>query len=228
MVNPGGESTMLGHWRIVLRQAEEAARAGRFEEAHSLATRPDVADHHHAVVFRGRLALDLVARATRRGSVDDLAGAVEDLDLAARIGAPPDSLAAARLALADRATDEIHADLDAGEPVKALERIEQLAQHKITGPSLSAHVKSPKLGAMGWPTNGVVNSVERTSTLIGGTLGRRCGSGLRPGCGSRCEDRAWKPPAARFSQGRGTLRRALSRQVARDSFGGRGRARACP
>ena len=33
MVNPGGESTMLGHWRIVLRQAEEAARAGRYDEA---------------------------------------------------------------------------------------------------------------------------------------------------------------------------------------------------
>ena len=70
MVNPGGESTMLGHWRIVLRQAEEAARAGRFEEAYALANRPDVTDHHHAVQFRGRLALDLIARATRRGAVD--------------------------------------------------------------------------------------------------------------------------------------------------------------
>ncbi len=61
MVNPGGESTMLGHWRIVLRQAEEAARVGRFEEAYALASRPDVADHHHAVQFRNRLALDLIA-----------------------------------------------------------------------------------------------------------------------------------------------------------------------
>ena len=58
---------MLGHWRIVLRQAEEAARVGRFEEAYALANRPDVADHHHAVQFRSRLALDLIARATRRG-----------------------------------------------------------------------------------------------------------------------------------------------------------------
>jgi hypothetical protein len=136
MVNPGGESTMLGHWRVVLRQAEEAARAGHFEEAHTLATRPDVADHHHAIVFRGRLALDLVARATRRGSVDDVAGAVEDLELAARIGAPPDSLATARLALAHHAAEEVRADLDLGEPVRALERIEQLAHHKITGPAL--------------------------------------------------------------------------------------------
>jgi hypothetical protein len=136
MVNPGGESTMLGHWRIVLRQAEEAARAGRYEEAYALANRPDVMDHHHSVQFRGRLALDLIARATRRGAVDDLAGAIEDLNLAERIGSPPDSLAAARLSLADRVADEIRADLDAGEPAQALERIEELTRHKIGGPSL--------------------------------------------------------------------------------------------
>jgi hypothetical protein len=136
MVNPGSESTMLGQWRIILRQAEEAARVGRFEEAYTLANRPDVADHHHSVQFRGRLALDLIARATRRGVVDDLAGAIEDLDLAERIGAPPDSLAAARLSLADRVAEEIRVDLDAGEPARTLERIEDLARHKIGGPSL--------------------------------------------------------------------------------------------
>ena len=136
MVNPGGKSTMMGHWRIVLRQAEEAARAGRFDEAYALASRPDVTDHHHAVQFRNRLALDLIARATRRGAADDLAGAIEDLDLGERIGAAPDSLAAARLNLADRVADEIRVDLDAGDPVRALERVEELARHKISGPSL--------------------------------------------------------------------------------------------
>jgi FHA domain len=136
MVNPGGESTMLGQWRIVLRQAEEAARVGRFEEAFALATRPDVADHHNAVQFRSRLALDLIARATRRGAVDDLGGAIEDLDLAERMGAPPDSLAAARLSLADRVAEEVRADLDSGDPARALERIEDLARHKVSGPAL--------------------------------------------------------------------------------------------
>jgi hypothetical protein len=136
MVNPGGESTMLGQWRIVLRQAEEAARLGRYEEAYALAIRPGVGDHHHAVQFRSRLALDLIARATRRGGVDDLAGAIEDLDLAERIGAPPDSLAAARMSLADRVADEVRGELDAGEPVRVLERIEELARHKIGGPAL--------------------------------------------------------------------------------------------
>jgi hypothetical protein len=136
MVNPGGESTMLGHWRIVLRQAEEAARIGRFEEAYALASRPDVADHHHAVQFRSRLALDLIARATRRGTVDDVTGAIEDLNLAERMAAPPDSLAAARLNLADRVAEEVRTSLDAGEPARALERVEELIRHKITGPAL--------------------------------------------------------------------------------------------
>jgi hypothetical protein len=136
MVNPGGESTMLGHWRIVLRQAEEAARAGRYDEAYTLASRPDIADHNQAVQFRGRLGLDLIARANRRGTADDLAGAIDDLHLAERIGAPPDSLAAARLSLADRVADEIRTDLDAGEPARALERVEELARHKVSGPAL--------------------------------------------------------------------------------------------
>src|SRR3954464_6255709 len=99
MANPGGRSTMLGHWRIVLRQAEEAARAGRYDEALVLASRPDVSDHHHAVRLRAKLALDLIARASRRGASDDLAGAIDDLGLAERLGAAPDALAAARLGL---------------------------------------------------------------------------------------------------------------------------------
>src|SRR6185437_15877367 len=82
-----------------------------------------------------RMALDLIARATRRGAVDDLTGAVEDLDLAERMGAPPDSLAAARLSLADRVAEEVRTDLDAGDPARALERIEDLARNKVSGPA---------------------------------------------------------------------------------------------
>jgi hypothetical protein len=130
------ETNMLGHWRLVLRQAEAAARAGRYNEALALVSRPDVADHHHAVQLRGRLALELVARATRRGGADDLAGAVDDLNLAERLGAPPDALAAARLSLADQVAAEVRADLDAGEPARVVERIEGLARNKVSGPSL--------------------------------------------------------------------------------------------
>lgn len=132
----GIENTMLGHWRIVLRQAEAAARAGRFDEALALVNRPDVSDHHHVVQLRGRLAIDLIARASRRGGSDDVAGAMDDLNLAERLGAPPDTLAAARLKLADQIAPEVRADLDAGDPARVVERIELLAKNKVSGPSL--------------------------------------------------------------------------------------------
>ncbi len=136
MVNSDGKSTMLGQWRIALRQAEEAARAGRFDEALALASRPDVADHHHAVQLRDKLAMELIGRAARRGEADDLAGAIDDLRVAEGLGAPPDALAATRLGLAERVAAEVRADLDAGEPGRVAERIEELARHKIGGPAL--------------------------------------------------------------------------------------------
>ena len=127
---------MLGQWRIVLRQADEAARAGRYDEALALANRPEVVDHHQSVQLRGRLSLDLIARAGRRGDADDLAGAVEDLALAEKLGAPPDALASARLRLADQVAGEARSDLDAGEPARVVDRIDALARHKISGPAL--------------------------------------------------------------------------------------------
>jgi hypothetical protein len=136
MANPGGKSTMLGHWRIVLRQAEEAARTGRYDEALALAGRPDVADHHQAGRLRAKWALDLIARAQRRGTAADVTGAADDLELAERFGAPPDTLAAARLSLADRVAADVRIDLDAGEPARVVERIEQFARKKIAGPAL--------------------------------------------------------------------------------------------
>jgi hypothetical protein len=136
MVLPGGKSTMLGHWRVVLKQAEESARAGRLEEALALASRPDVADRRQAVQLRGRLSLDLIGRAARRGQADDMAGAIADLQAAEQYGAAPDALAEARLGLADRVAEEIRAELDAGEVGRVVERIEHLARNRINGPAL--------------------------------------------------------------------------------------------
>lgn len=136
MVNTGDESTMLGQWRIVLRQAEESAKAGRLDEALSLAGRPDVAEYRQAVALRGRLVLELIARARRRAEADDVLGGVADLDLAERHGAAPDVLAAARLRLADLLADEVRSSLVAGDPARVLERTDALARHHISGPSL--------------------------------------------------------------------------------------------
>lgn len=119
-----------------MRQAEESARAGRLDEALALASRPDVADHRQALLLRSRLALDLIGRATRRAEADDVAGGIADLELAERHGAPPDALAAARLRVADLVADEVRAGLVAGDPARVIERVDELARHHVSGPSL--------------------------------------------------------------------------------------------
>jgi hypothetical protein len=136
MLTPGGKSTMLGHWRIALRQAEESARAGRFDEALALVNRQGVADHRLAVKLRNRLVLDLVARASRRAEADDVPGAIADLNLAGQHGVAPDVLAAARLRLADQVADEVRLHLDAGEPGRVVEMVETLAKDHVGGPTL--------------------------------------------------------------------------------------------
>ena len=136
MVNLGGHSTMLGHWRITLRQAEESAKAGRMEQAIELASRPDVADHRQAVTLRGRLARDLVARSARRAAVDDRAGALADLNLAERHGVAPDVLASARLKLADLLSSEVRRDLESGDPERVSEQVERLAKDGVSNPEL--------------------------------------------------------------------------------------------
>ena len=127
---------MLGHWRIVLRQAEESARAGRYDEALALTGRPDVADHRRVLQLRARLAHDLVGRAGRRAAGDDVAGALDDLDTAEKLGAAPDALAAARLTVAERVAEDVRADLEGGDPARVVDRIEELVRRKVGAPVL--------------------------------------------------------------------------------------------
>ncbi len=136
MATLDGQPTMLGQWRVALKQAEDAAQAGRIDEALALACRPDVADSRSMVRLRDRLGRDLVARASRRAAADDLTGAIDDLGHAEALNVAPDILASARLALADLVVAEIRADLEAGDPSRAIDRIETVARHKISGPTL--------------------------------------------------------------------------------------------
>lgn len=136
MVKPGGFTTMLGQWRVLIKQAEESARAGRLDEALLLLARPEVTEHRQAIQLRAKLTRDLVQRAKRRGQVDDVAGAIDDLDLAERCGAAPDVLAEARLVIAERVANEIRPLLDAGDPGRALDQIDALAKRHVSGPAL--------------------------------------------------------------------------------------------
>jgi tetratricopeptide (TPR) repeat protein len=136
MVHPGDKSTMLGQWRVVLRQAEELSRAGRYEDAYALISRPDVAEFRQVSLFRTRLGVDLLDRAVRRAAADDLEGAGADIALAARQQAPPDALATARHKLADRIATDLRVDFEAGDPGRVAEGVAGWAARAVDGPAL--------------------------------------------------------------------------------------------
>jgi hypothetical protein len=127
---------MLGQWRVTLRQAEEAARAGRIEDALNLVKRPELAEHRQGIQLAARLVRELLERGQRRAAADDWAGALDDFDLAERHGAPPDRLAAVRLEIADRVARELSQSLEAGDPDRVLERTAALARRGVHAPAL--------------------------------------------------------------------------------------------
>jgi hypothetical protein len=180
-----GRATMLGNWRVVLRQAEEAAKAGRYDEALALTARPDVAEFRQAVQIRARLTRELVARAARRAAAEDIDGAIVDLALAEVHHAPPDELASTRRQLAVLASGDIERAFQAAEPSRALERVAALARHRIT----DGNLRRLKDAAEAWVLarremragefSSARSALERASRLAGDSAGPELAAALR-------------------------------------------------
>ncbi len=124
---------MLGQSRITIRQASELAKSGRFTEAYRLLDEPRVAGHRLAIQLRDRMADQLLARATRRATAEDLAGALDDLRLADQEQVPPDRLAEVRKSLAEPACERVHLLLVEGDAEAALRQFEEYDRHRIPG-----------------------------------------------------------------------------------------------
>ena len=117
---------MFAQWRLTLRQAEEAVRADRFEEALELARRPEVADHCQAGQLRNRVALRLVERACEHARQGHSQAAWHDLRQAELAGAPSTKLVQVRGELTDRGAQEVQAALDTGAPNQAMTLADEL------------------------------------------------------------------------------------------------------
>src|SRR5438270_5067591 len=78
---PGGgtETRMLGFAWLALRQAQEALRTGRLEEAHRLLNQSAAQGHRRTGELLVGLARGYVARGERRLKHDDAEGAWRDL-----------------------------------------------------------------------------------------------------------------------------------------------------
>ncbi|MEX2118766.1 MAG: FHA domain-containing protein [Pirellulales bacterium] len=119
---------MFQPWRLKVREADEALRAGRLEEAGRLLRDSQVRDFLPARQLMAKVAGQMVERAQRRVAGGQSAAGWRDLDMAQALGAEAESVAELRQAFVARRVAEAEGYLAAGEPSAALARLDDLAR----------------------------------------------------------------------------------------------------
>jgi hypothetical protein len=110
---------MVGAAWLTLRQAQEALRNGRLEEAHGLLTHDSVQGHKRSWELQQQLASGFVARGERYLKQDDLVGAWNDLLHAEQVTASLPAASKLRQELARRGLAEVRGLLETGQPDRA-------------------------------------------------------------------------------------------------------------
>src|SRR5262245_39979726 len=112
---------MFGSARHILRQADEALKHGRLEEALRLVGLPEVVAHRDAEPLRQRLVKAFVERGERRFGAGESEAAWGDLLKAEQTGSASPDAERLRHALGRRGLDQVRVLLTAGEPARAVD-----------------------------------------------------------------------------------------------------------
>jgi tetratricopeptide (TPR) repeat protein len=137
---------MLGFAWLTLRQAQEALKNGRLEEAQRLLAQPSAQGHRRAGDLQVRLGRAFAERGERQLQLDDAEGAWRDLLQAERLGAADKVCDRLRQALTRLGIAEVRALLQAGETGRADETVSRLRQRGVR----SAELPILEEGLRGW------------------------------------------------------------------------------
>jgi hypothetical protein len=129
---------MLGFGWLALRQAQEALRTGRLEDAQRLLADPSVQGHRRAWELCQQLAQAFVERGERHLRGEDPAAAWADLLRAEQLGVSESGIPRLRQALSRVGLAEVRALLEAGEPARAVEAGAQLRDRAVRQLELDA------------------------------------------------------------------------------------------
>jgi hypothetical protein len=127
---------MLGFAWLTLRQAQEALKSGRLEEAHRLLGQPGAEGHKGSWELLQQVARGFATRGERHLQNDDVSAAWNDLQHAEQIGVADSGADRLRQTLAQRGLADARAMLDAGEPAKAVEVLARLRERGAQPPQL--------------------------------------------------------------------------------------------
>jgi hypothetical protein len=128
---------MLGIGWLTIRQAQEALKNGRLEEAHRLLGQSAATGHKRSFELLQQVAVGFVQRGERHLRQHDTEAAWNDLLLAEQVGLSDDSAAVRlRQTLVQQGLAEIRKLLDAGDPVRAAAAVEALRGRSVRGSEL--------------------------------------------------------------------------------------------
>jgi len=128
---------MLGTGWLTIRQAQEALKNGRLEEAHRLLGQSGAQGHKRSWELLHQVALGFVQRGERHLGQDDPEAAWNDLLLAEQVGLADDSTAVRlRQALSKIALEAARSLVEAGDPARALEAVAHLRERFVRLPEL--------------------------------------------------------------------------------------------
>jgi hypothetical protein len=120
-------------WRLKLREADEAFRGGRLEEAGKLLRDGDLQEFLPAKRLLAKVARGFAQRARRRMEGDQSSAGWRDMETARSLGADPETLAELGRAFVQRRLEEARSYVVAGEPATALARLDDLLGRQEVG-----------------------------------------------------------------------------------------------
>lgn len=127
---------MFQPWRIQLRQAEEALKANRLEEARELLNQGDVREYQPAKRLMSELAGRFAARGRRRADLGASSAGWRDLETAMNLGGDDAAVGGLRELLVGRTLEEAERFLAAGDAQAALARLAALDDHHAATPEV--------------------------------------------------------------------------------------------
>lgn len=128
---------MLGTGWLTIRQAQEAIKNGRLEEAHRLLGESAAAGHARSWDLLQQVAVGFVERGERHLRQNDLEAAWNDLLRAEQVGQSDDSSAVRlRQVLTKQGLADVRSLLENGDPTRARAAVEQLATRSVRGSEL--------------------------------------------------------------------------------------------
>lgn len=136
---------MFGTTWLTLRQAREALRTGRLEEAYRLLSQPSARGHKRAFDLLRRVIVAYIERGEKHLRNDDVIGAWNDLQAAEALAPNDPDVEKFRRQLLRLGLAEVKAALEVGRPGRAAEAIARLRDRGVRPPEVQPYDEAARL-----------------------------------------------------------------------------------